>query len=85
MTDSYGLMDKYPPPDERWIRTSKKLYILPRSKMTDEEKEIKRLNNEDKRERGRKYQRTYYQNNKVELKEKARKNAKEHYKNKLYV
>lgn len=37
-------MDEYPPRDERWIWTSKNLYILPRSKMTDEEK---KRNNEN--------------------------------------
>ena len=35
----------------------------------EHQKEIKRLNDEDKRERDRKYQRTYYENNKVTLKE----------------
>lgn len=31
-------VDKYPPPDDRWVRIGKNAYILPRDKMTKEEK-----------------------------------------------
>ena len=31
-------VDKYPPPDDRWIKIGKNAYILPRDKMTKEEK-----------------------------------------------
>ena len=30
--------DKYPPPNDRWVRMGKNCYILPRDKMTKQEK-----------------------------------------------
>ena len=31
-------VDKYPPPDDRWVKIGKNAYILPRHKMTKEDK-----------------------------------------------
>ena len=46
-------VDKYPPPDYRWIKIGKNAYILPRHKMTKEGK--KSLNLKAKMFKTKKY------------------------------